>query len=227
MDSFAGQFHEQGYVVFDDAVSVEELGEAIRSIDCIADIRAGTRRLVELPWCRSLARRLAGEAPLTRILPIDARFVQCTLFVKSDANNWLVSLHQDLSIPVAERIDCPECHGWSEKEGELFVQPPTSVLEDVVAIRLHLDECDERNGALRVVPGSHRFGRLRTSESHRVRDARGENSVRVRRGGAMVMKPLLLHASSKATTHGIRRVLHFVFGPARLPGKLAWPSLRP
>ena len=227
MHSFAGQFHEQGFVVFDDAVSVEDLDEAIRIIDGIGDIRAGTRCLVDFPWCRSLARSLAGDERLTRILPVDARFVQCTLFVKSAANNWLVALHQDLSIPVAERVDCPGCQGWSDKEGELFVQPPTSVLEDVVAIRLHLDDCDERNGALRVVPGSHRFGRLRASELHRVRDARGEISVRVRRGGAMVMKPLLLHASSKATTHSIRRVLHFVFGPMRLPGKLAWPSLHP
>ena len=82
--------------------------------------------------------------------------------------------HQDLSIPVAERVDCLECHEWSQKKGELFVQPPTSVLEEMVAVRLHLEDCDERNGALRVVPGSHRFGRLTASESRRARDARGE-----------------------------------------------------
>ena len=90
-----------------------------------------------------------------------------------------------------------------------------------------LDDCDERNGALHVVPGSHRFGRLRATELLQLRDERGESLVRVRREGAMVMKPLLLHASSKATTHSVRRVLHFVFGPTRLPGNLAWPSLYP
>jgi hypothetical protein len=61
-----------------------------------------------------------------------------------------VSLHQDLSIPVAERVESPGCRGWSEKEDELFVQPPVSVLDSVLALRLHLDDCKERNGALRV-----------------------------------------------------------------------------
>jgi hypothetical protein len=36
----------------------------------------------------------------------------------------VVSLHQDLSIPVAERVDSPRYVGWSEKKGEVCVQPP-------------------------------------------------------------------------------------------------------
>lgn len=177
-----------------------------------------------LPWCGALAERLSRDVRLSEALPVGAIPVQCNLFVKSIANNWLVSLHQDLSIPVAERVENPECHGWSEKEGELFVQPPNSILADVVAVRLHLDNCDEQNGALRVVPGSHRRGRLTATEAKRARDAQGEIAVHVPRGGAMVMKPLLLHASSKASVNRERRVLHFVFGPARLPGELRWPS---
>jgi ectoine hydroxylase-related dioxygenase (phytanoyl-CoA dioxygenase family) len=81
---------------------------------------------------------------------------KCTLFTKSPDKNWLFTLHQDLSIPVAERVGSSRCTGWSEKEGDLFVQPPITVLEQLVAIRLHLDDCDEQNGALRGVPGSHR-----------------------------------------------------------------------
>jgi ectoine hydroxylase-related dioxygenase (phytanoyl-CoA dioxygenase family) len=131
--------------------------------------------------------------------PVGAIPVQCTLFLKSIENDWLVSLHQDLSIPVAERVDVPGCQGWSEKEGELFVQPPVSLLKDVLTLRLHLDECNERNGALRVVPGSHRLGRLAADEAGRAKEARGEVYVQVPRGGAMIMKPLLLHASSKAS----------------------------
>jgi len=217
------QFHEVGYAVIEGMVGIATLNNIARHVDDIVDAGAGTRRLIERPWCRSVAELLARDTQLATVLPTDAQLVQCTLFVKSSANNWLVALHQDLSIPVAERVDRPECHGWSQKEGELFVQPPTSVLDEMVAVRLHLEDCDERNGALRVVPGSHRFGRLTASESRRARDARGEKLVRVRRGAAMIMKPLLLHASSKATINSMRRVLHFVFGPGTLPGKLAWP----
>jgi ectoine hydroxylase-related dioxygenase (phytanoyl-CoA dioxygenase family) len=93
----------------------------------------------------------------------------------------------------------------------------------VLALRLHLDDCNERNGALRVVPGSHRLGRLTTAEAIRAKDERGEVCVAVPRGGAMLMKPLLLHASSKVLTDGARRVLHFVFAPEDLPGALRWP----
>jgi hypothetical protein len=36
------------------------------------------------------------------------------------------------------------------------------------------------------------------------------------------MRPLILHASSKSTELSQRRVLHFVFGPAKLPLGLEW-----
>jgi ectoine hydroxylase-related dioxygenase (phytanoyl-CoA dioxygenase family) len=144
------------------------------------------------------------------------------LFVKTVENNWLVSLHQDLSIPVADRIESPHCSGWSYKEGDLFVQPPITTLQDIVAVRLHLDDCDDQNGALRVVPGSHRLGRLSVSAALVARDRCGEISVAVRSGGVMVMRPLLLHASSKSATELPRRVLHFVFGPPELPEGLRW-----
>jgi ectoine hydroxylase-related dioxygenase (phytanoyl-CoA dioxygenase family) len=155
---------------------------------------------------------------------IDVRAVQCTLFAKSEAKNWLVALHQDLSIPVAERVESPLCSGWAEKEGEIFVQPPIMVLDKLVAVRLHLDDCDEQNGALRVVPGSHRHGRLSMNEARKMRDRLGERSVPVPRGGVMVMKPLLLHASSKAMNASPRRVLHFVYGPPALPEGLGWST---
>ena len=218
------QFLELGYAVVPDVIGDEELDEIARLADDNVIARAGTRRLINLPWCNALAERLARDRRFAGVLPVDARPVQCTLFTKSTMNNWLVSLHQDLSIPVAERIESPEYHGWSEKEGELFVQPPASVLDDVVAVRLHLDDCDERNGALRVVPGSHRLGRLTAVEAMRTRETHREICVQVPRGGAMVMKPLLLHASSKASANGMRRVLHFVFGPKELPGALRWPG---
>lgn len=142
--------------------------------------------------------------------------------MKSPDHNWLVSIHQDLSIPVAERVQSSACTGWSEKEGEVFVQPPVRVLETVLAVRLHLDDCDESNGALRVVPGSHRFGRISSAKASQLRDRLGEETVRVLKGRAMLMRPLLLHASSKVVSDAPRRVLHFVFGPRSLPEGLRW-----
>jgi ectoine hydroxylase-related dioxygenase (phytanoyl-CoA dioxygenase family) len=148
--------------------------------------------------------------------------VQCTAFDKSPTKNWLVSLHQDLGIAVKHRVESTECSGWSEKEGQVYVQPPVRVLEYLVAVRVHLDECPTESGALRVVAGSHAFGRLDLAQVVELRTERGETVVPVARGGVLLMRPLLLHASSKAVEPNRRRVLHFVFGPPRLPLGLEW-----
>jgi ectoine hydroxylase-related dioxygenase (phytanoyl-CoA dioxygenase family) len=104
----------------------------------------------------------------------------------------------------------------------LFVQPPATVLESVVAVRLHLDDSMPSNGPLRVVPGSHRRGRLTSAQVQAARDESGEITCSVPKGGVLVMRPLLLHASSKAKVSAPRRVLHFVFGAPALPLGLTW-----
>jgi ectoine hydroxylase-related dioxygenase (phytanoyl-CoA dioxygenase family) len=169
------------------------------------------------PWCRAFAVRLRRVEALEDLLSPTFVAVQCTVFDKSADKNWLVSLHQDLSIPVKRRVDDRECSGWSAKEGEIYVQPPVSVLDQLVAVRIHLDDCGAENGPLRVVAGSHGLGRLDKARSEDVRVQRGEKSIPVGRGGALVMKPLILHASSKSSAPEPRRVLHFVFGPPALP----------
>jgi ectoine hydroxylase-related dioxygenase (phytanoyl-CoA dioxygenase family) len=103
-----------------------------------------------------------------------------------------------------------------------FVQPPVSVLADLLAVRVHLDDCRANNGPLRVIPGSHRHGRLTSADARTHRSAAGEIACTARRGTALLMRPLLLHASSKATMDVPRRVLHFVFGPPVLPHGLQW-----
>ena len=102
------------------------------------------------------------------------------------------------------------------------MQPPLSLLESLVAVRVHLNECGPGAGPLRVVPGSHRHGRLSKSEARHQQQTKGEFECFVKRGDALLMRPLLLHASSKATAPSRRRVLHFLFGPAELPHALRW-----
>jgi Phytanoyl-CoA dioxygenase (PhyH) len=195
------------------------LAEQVRSCGVA---RAGARNLLMHQWCRELALRLKRHFGIERRLPPDAVAVQCTLFDKSEERNWRVTLHQDLSVPVRERVDSEACRGWSHKDGMIFVQPPMSVLEGLLAARLHLDDCAEGNGALRVVPGSHRYGRLSVKGIEAFRMSHGEVVCTVPRGGVMLMRPLLLHASSKAIEPGPRRVLHFVFGRPALPEGLRW-----
>jgi hypothetical protein len=212
-----------GYAVIPGILPDNQVQRLSRLITSLADATHGMRKLLDAPWCSELAEQLRVDPHLRPLLPSNAQVVQCTLFLKSVDKNWLVSLHQDLSIPVAERIESSQCSGWSQKEGDLFVQPPVAVLEDIVAFRVHLDDCDETNGTLRVVSGSHRLGRLTSSAAMEERNRCGECSVAVPRGGVMAMRPLLLHASSKSFNDAPRRVLHFVFGPSALAEGLRWP----
>jgi ectoine hydroxylase-related dioxygenase (phytanoyl-CoA dioxygenase family) len=104
----------------------------------------------------------------------------------------------------------------------VYVHPPVTALEQLVAVRVHIDDCPEESGVLRVVPKSHLQGRLSRELTEELRSQHGEMAGPVARGGALVMRPLILHASSKATSLASRRVLHFVFGPPRLPLGLEW-----
>jgi Phytanoyl-CoA dioxygenase (PhyH) len=215
------EFKKSGYFVISgvvDAVLNRRLGAFVGGIAN----GAGSRRLLDEAWCAHLAGALRGDPRVRSLLPRNAVAVQCTLFDKSPTKNWLAALHQDLGIPVKERVDSPECSGWSEKEGHLYVQPPVSVLERLVAVRVHIDDCPAESGALRVVPHSHIEGRVDPSQVEALRQRHGETVIPVAQGGVLVMRPLLLHASSKATSLTPRRVLHFVFGPPLLPLGLEW-----
>jgi ectoine hydroxylase-related dioxygenase (phytanoyl-CoA dioxygenase family) len=154
-------------------------------------------------------------------LPARARVVQCTFFEKSAAKNWLVPIHQDLSIPVAGRVDHPALSGWSEKEGSLFVHAPDDVLKQLLAVRVHVDHCSLEDGPLWVVPGSHELGRVGPAHAAEARRTAGV-VVPAKRGDALLMRPLVLHASSKSSGSSLRRVLHFLFGPEVLPYGLVW-----
>jgi hypothetical protein len=218
--SSADGFAELGFEIVPSVLADEECASVAESFDRDRG-RVSERDVLALGWCSSLARRIRTNDLLARMIPSDAIAVQCTAFEKSAASNWLVPVHQDLSIPVADHVPSPELTGWSTKAGSLFVQPPAEVLARLLAVRVHLDPCTLDDGPLRVVPGSHVRGRIAATIATELR-AEQQVSCAVGTGGAMVMKPLLLHSSSKARGSSRRRVLHFVFGPPELPFGLRW-----
>ena len=156
MTTFA--FSSNGYAVIDNVVTPAECREIAAVIAGELGAMSGTRCLLSRRWCKALARRLRAHPAIAALLPDGHVASQCTFFSKSSSLNWLVPIHQDLSIPVAERVDAPALGGWSEKEGILFVQAPVSLLERLVAVRLHLDQCGADDGLLQVVPGTHKRG---------------------------------------------------------------------
>jgi hypothetical protein len=216
-----GDLGKDGFALIPDLLTPEECAQAARQVTLDA---AGTRCLLAQPWCAALAMRLRGHPALAAVIDPDMVAVQCTWFEKSADRNWLVPVHQDLSIPVAARVTDPALSGWSLKEGMQFVRAPVEVLSQLVALRIHLDPCGFDDGPLRVVPGSHTHGVVTDDEAQALRASCGEIVCVAPVGTALALRPLLLHASSKGSGTSLRRVLHFVFGPRQLPHGLAWSS---
>jgi hypothetical protein len=186
-------------------------------------LRGGERNC--LPKSQYLRQLATVEAPaeLAReVLGPLAQPIKLTIFDKTPGSNWKVPWHQDLTIAVQQRCDLRGYGPWSVKDGVLHVQPPENVLAQIVAVRLHLDETPPDNGALRVLTGTHRLGRLAHPEIRALRSRIPETVCAVPAGGAMLMSPLLLHALSASQRPTRRRVLHFEYSSARLPGGLAW-----
>lgn len=216
------QFESQGFAICEGIIDPEQCNATLREIDARDANAIGSRNLLESSWCAEVSRALRNHPDLAELMPSSMMAVQCTFFEKAIDKNWLVALHQDLSIPVASRVECPELSGWSLKEGGWYVQPPPTILEQLIAVRLHLDNCGVDDGPLRVVAGTHREGRLSGELAIERRRCIGETICHIDVGGVLVMRPLLLHASSKSSSNSRRRVLHFVFGPVELPYGLSW-----
>lgn len=148
--------------------------------------------------------------------------VRAILFDKTPDSNWAVPWHQDTAIPVLDRHDTPGYRNWSMKEGVWHVQPPQQVLEAMLTLRLHLDDCDTDNAPLQVLPGSHAWGRLDAYATARLL-AEGQGVACVAQAGdVLAMRPALLHASAKAQRPRRRRVLHVEYAADELPAPLRW-----
>lgn len=164
----------------------------------------------------------ALSAYIGRTMGENAFAVGATLFTKIEHANWRVPWHQDLTIAVRRRLDVETYGPWSLKDGINYVQPPREVLEAMLAVRIHLDDCGPSNGPLRVRPGTHRKGKLRTEDLKMLSKEENDIACCGSAGSIVAMRPLLLHASSSATAVEPRRVLHIEFSSRELEAPLMW-----
>ncbi len=153
---------------------------------------------------------LAFSDSLRNFLPDAFQPVRSILFDKTKRQNWPVAWHQDLAVAIAAKQEVSGYGLWSEKEGFPHVQPPRKLLENMVTIRLHLDDTPSTNGALRVIPDSHLSGKIPSAEISELAKS-AEVVCECRAGDILLMEPLLLHASSRAEFPKRRRVVHFEY----------------
>lgn len=169
------------------------------------------KELVSNANLRYILKKLDGKAFLTKAIYFD----------KTPESNWYVTWHQDIVINVKERIETDGFSGWTKKLDLHGVVAPDEVLKQTITVRIHLDDADETNGALNIIPGSQNK-RLSDSEIALITQNVEPYTCNVSTCGVHLMRPLLLHASSKATSQKHRRVIHLEFSSVELPNGLEW-----
>ncbi|MEP7001505.1 MAG: phytanoyl-CoA dioxygenase family protein [bacterium] len=218
------EIRDTGWMITPPVVPEHVLADLTRELTPLLEGngRGGIRHLLDRPSVRALSRSEPVRSVAESVLGAQCIAVRGILFDKTPGANWKVIWHQDLTIAVRTRRDVPGFEPWTEKEGVPHVQPPVEVLEGMLAVRVHLDECGSGNGPVRVISGSHARGRL-SPDDVEVWKARGPIiECVVERGGILAFHPLILHASSPATKPGHRRVVHLEFASGALPTGLAW-----
>jgi ectoine hydroxylase-related dioxygenase (phytanoyl-CoA dioxygenase family) len=201
---------------------VSNLRNIVKAETTTATGRGGVRNLLDIPEMCKLAQSVALRMLVDPVLGPEARIVRGILFDKTNGANWKVPWHQDVTIAVSHRFDVAGYGPWSMKAGVLHVQPPAEILQEMLSVRLHLDDCPEENGALRVIPGSHLKGKLPADFMKNSSEGKRAVVCAMKSGGVLLMRPLLLHASSAATSPAHRRVIHFDYASANLPSGLGW-----
>jgi ectoine hydroxylase-related dioxygenase (phytanoyl-CoA dioxygenase family) len=204
---------ENGFDVIPGLFSSDCMDRLLEAVDRLAPrrSRAGIRHALGLAPVAGIARQTQVIGLARAVIGPDAFPFRATLFDKSPQSNWLVVWHQDTALPLRERIDVPGWGPWSVKEGIRYAHGPAAALSQVLAVRIHLDDSNIENGPLRVLPRTHRLGVLSDDTLHELSMEIGAVDCVVPKGGVVVIRPLVVHASSKSQVGAPRRVLHIEY----------------
>jgi hypothetical protein len=224
------ELEENGYSILADLYSNIEISQILACLENTEQNGNSFLKTKDLFAIRQLINNVPNlsdllfNAKLTKLISglSESQYflTKAIYFDKPSESNWFVAYHQDLSISVDKKADLKNYSNWTFKKGQYGVQPPIEILQDTITIRIHLDDTDENNGALKVIPKSHLNGIVRVDSKDW--DIENEFICKVKKGGAMLMKPLTLHASNRTTNGQKRRVIHLEFNKHKLTEPLAW-----
>ena len=212
-------FEKSGRIWLRDAISQDDL----LHFDAAADLatKAGAR----VTSSEALAAALAAKGSLIRsIAAIDpnAQPVRVVAFNKTQGTNWGVPWHQDRVIAVADRHDVHGFTNWTKKSDVWHCVPPQHILDQMLFVRIHLDDTDETNGAMEIAVGSHVNGFVPSSAAKATACRHTIENCDAKRGDVLILKMLTLHASKPSETNSNRRVFRVDFASSSLPAPLAW-----
>lgn len=219
-----------GFTIIDKIYSTNEVGQILATIDQVDKTKETFRKSAELFAIRQFLKEVPEtikyifndnlKMVIRHIFGDDYFIVKSIYFDKPATSNWYVSYHQDLTISVDKKLDLDSFGPWTVKQNQFAVQPPLDILKNIFTVRIHLDDTDGNNGALKVIPNSHLKNIYRPETIDWTTEK--EAICNVNKGGIMIMKPLLLHSSSRTINNKKRRVIHIEFSNQELPTELKW-----
>ena len=230
LKTYKSEIEELGFTTIENIYSTEEvqkITETINQVDTSKvtfrksnDLFAIRQFLKEVPETQNLIFNENLQKVISELFGKNYFVIKSIYFDKPETSNWYVSYHQDLTISVDKKIELDNFKFWTTKQNQFAVQPPIEILENIYTIRIHLDDTDENNGALKVIEKSHLKKIYRPENIDW--QTENETTCNVKKGGLMIMKPLILHSSSRTTNNKKRRVIHIEFSDANLPNGLNW-----
>lgn len=171
------------------------------------------REIVESRVLRDLARDQIGAT---------AQPVRAIFFDKTPETNWALGWHQDRTIAVKAKHALPGFEIWTRKAGLCHVEPPFSLIERMLTVRIHLDDVGADNAPLLIAPGSHRLGRIAEPDISATVARCGTHACIAARGDIWVYATPIVHASARSQSNRHRRVLHLDYSAEVLPHPLEW-----
>ncbi|WET51476.1 phytanoyl-CoA dioxygenase family protein [Chryseobacterium indologenes] len=230
LEPYKSHIEKYGFSVINEVFSDAEVAQIIHVLDNIDTSKENFRKsedlfairqfLKEVPEIKDLIFNDNIRMIINEIFGDRYFVVKSIYFDKPETSNWYVAYHQDLTISVDKKLELSGFGPWTTKQNQFAVQPPLDILENIYTIRIHLDDTDENNGALKVVPKSHSKGIYRPETIDWTIET--EEICKVNKGGVMLMKPLTLHGSNRTTNGKKRRVIHIEFSDKELPEVLKW-----
>jgi ectoine hydroxylase-related dioxygenase (phytanoyl-CoA dioxygenase family) len=230
LKTYKTEIEELGFTTIENIYSTEEVQKIIETINQVDtsketfrksnDLFAIRQFLKEVPETQNLIFNENLQKVISELFGKNYFVIKSIYFDKPETSNWYVSYHQDLTISVDKKIELDNFKFWTTKQNQFAVQPPIEILENIYTIRIHLDDTDENNGALKVIEKSH-LKKIYRPENIDWQTEK-ETTCNVKKGGIMIMKPLTLHSSSRTTNNKKRRVIHIEFSDANLPNGLNW-----
>jgi len=209
IDTLRERLERDGFVVYPRLLGGEEAACFLDGLDACPDIAYD--EILAHPAVASLAADSRLYAMVRDLLGPDVAPFRATLFGDPAGPAMASGWHQDVALPMTSIREAPGWGPYLVRAGIVHAKASAGALGEVLSLRLRLRtfarDYSLDHVALRTIPGTHLLGVLDDTEIARLAAERPATICEIPVGGALAMKPLLIHAGSESASPASAPVL--------------------